>query len=94
MCIRDRSNSYPKFVAVSKLGADELVLEYMLNALRLRAGTTLANFVQTTALDPDVLTPTWQRLQEQGLMVRSSTQLAPTAKGFRFLNTLVQAFMP
>ncbi len=88
------SNSYPKFVAVSKLGADELVLEYMLNALRLRAGTTLANFVQTTALDPDVLTPTWQRLQEQGLMVRSSTQLAPTAKGFRFLNTLVQAFMP
>ena len=39
-----------KFVGLARIDTDTLAFEYMMNALRLRAGTSLENFVQTTAL--------------------------------------------
>lgn len=85
--------SSPKFVGVRKLSDEECVSEYMLNALRLVNGTSVANFEQNSRQSIQRIYPTWQRLKEQGLMVDDDRQLVATERGFLFVNQLVQAFL-
>jgi putative oxygen-independent coproporphyrinogen III oxidase len=71
---------------------DELVLEFLMNALRLREGVPIALFEQRTGLSRDRLEPMLHSLREEGLMQAQEDRLGTTAQGFRFLNLVLQRF--
>ncbi len=86
-------DNHPKFVGVRQITHDELPSEYMMNALRLRHGTILADFSRYTGLPLSTIMPTLKTLTQQGLLEPSDTLIKPTALGYRYVNHLVQAFL-
>ncbi len=72
----------------------ELPFEYMLNALRLNEGFTLAEFNSATGLAAPVVQQKLEELGLRGLMDGSAGRHCPSAMGFRFLNDLQAAFLP
>lgn len=74
------------------LGPGDLVGEYMLNALRLNAGFSTGEFAQRTGLAPGVLDARLGELCERGLLQRKGEQVAATAVGRRFLDTVIAEF--
>jgi oxygen-independent coproporphyrinogen-3 oxidase len=72
----------------------ELPFEFMLNALRLVDGFALDLFTQRTGLPVTAITPELDRAQQEGLVERSHAHVRPTARGRRFLNELMQRFLP
>jgi len=77
----------------TKVEPDELVFEFMLNALRLTQGFDLTLFEQGTGLPIKVIEPTLNQLVEKQLMQIDKNTLQTTALGKRYLNTLVEAFL-
>jgi oxygen-independent coproporphyrinogen-3 oxidase len=75
-----------------QLGEDDLILEFMLNALRLTDGVAEILFEQRTGIALDRIEPMLARAQEKELLERSDGHLWPTALGQRFLNDLVALF--
>jgi len=75
------------------LDQEQLISEFMLNALRLREGVETSLFQQSTGLAPKCMHNTWRRLQAQGLMVEGDDRLQTTELGWRFLNTVIESFM-
>jgi oxygen-independent coproporphyrinogen-3 oxidase len=79
----------------SRIVADaEMPFEFMLNALRLVEGFPLALFSQRTGLPLAVIEPQLRAAEAAGLLERSLTHARPSAKGQRFLNDLLGAFLP
>ena len=74
------------------LAPEELALEFMLNALRLRQGVASELFSQRTGLPPQQIAATVQQLQQRGLLVAATMRLQTTELGYRFLNSVVAAF--
>ena len=72
----------------------ELPFEFMLNALRLVDGFPLDLFTQRTGLPVTVITPELDRAEKEGLVERDHAHVRPTARGRRFLNELMQRFLP
>ena len=72
----------------------DLGFEFMMNALRLTGGFEAALFAERTGL---ALTAVEQPLREalqRGLITRDHVRIAPTKHGQRFLNDLLQLFLP
>lgn len=82
----------PKFVGIRQLTDSECVSEYMMNALRLVAGTSIDNFEKNSKQTIQRILPAWRQLQAQGLMAEGDTIVA-SARGFLFVNRLVQEFL-
>lgn len=76
------------------LTESDLVVEFALNALRLRAGVPLACFVARTGLAVACLEPGCARARALGLIDPSTTHLRASARGRRFLNALIGCFLP
>ena len=77
------------------LAGDELVFEFMLNALRLVDGFPETTFESRTGLAADRLSRAAQPSLERGLIERDSAGFwRPTELGSRFLNDLQGAFLP
>ena len=74
--------------------AGELPFEFMLNALRLTEGFPIALFMQRTGLPITVVERELAAAEREGLVVRDHVRIAPTAKGQRFLNDLLERFLP
>ena len=77
-----------------RVPATELPFEYMLNALRLREGFTLAHFAQATGQSAAAVQPALARLAGRGLIGEGRGIYRPTELGFRFLNDLQAEFLP
>lgn len=75
------------------LGEDDLVLEFAMNALRLRAGFELSLFQDRTGLDPECLASHLARARRLGLAELKDQQVRPTELGRWFLNDLIACFM-
>ena len=71
----------------------ELPFEFMLNALRLIEGFPVALFTQRTGLALNVVAPQLAHAERAGLIERDHARIAPTAKGQRFLNDLLEGFL-
>jgi len=86
----------PGFAAAGqRVEGDDLVFEFMLNALRLRAGFTESRFAERTGLEPGVLAARLQGVTERGLVRRTGdNRWVPTALGRRFLDDLQAEFLP
>ena len=72
----------------------ELPFEFMMNALRLSDGFATALFTQRTGLPLSVIDQPMREAEARGLIVRELDHIRPTPLGQRFLNELLQMFLP
>jgi oxygen-independent coproporphyrinogen-3 oxidase len=77
-----------------RLSEADLVLEFAMNALRLREGFEPSLFEQRTGLPIDRISGMVERARSAGLLVRGTQRIRPTELGYRFLNDLIQFFAP
>ena len=71
----------------------ELPFEFMLNALRLVQGFPVTLFTERTGLALDTVEPQLARAEAAGLIERDHARIAPSEKGRRFLNDLLETFL-
>ena len=76
------------------LTRDDLPFEFMMNALRLNEGVPAALFDERTGLPLIVCASALERARSLGLLERDATRLKPTLQGQRFLNDLLELFLP
>ena len=79
---------------VKTISRSELPFEFMLNALRLTDGFTLAMFVERTGLPVTAIAAKLDRAEAKGLITRDHINVRPTDKGRLFLNDLLEMFLP
>lgn len=72
----------------------DLPFEYMLNALRLRAGFELKDFTERTGLPITAIAKALEKAEAKGLIERSlGGHVRPTERGFDFLSDLQELFL-
>ena len=76
------------------IAREELGFEFMMNALRLTQGVEAELFKQRTGLELDQARKALQLAMDRGLLVAQPDVIRPTALGQRFLNELLQLFLP
>ena len=69
-------------------------LEFMMNALRLSEGFTLADFVTHTGISIQPWLGPIEKGITQGLLSRQNGRLQATERGFELLNEVLELFMP
>ena len=74
--------------------ADQLPFEFMLNALRLNDGVPIADFVARTGLSVDAIAAPLREAHALGWMIDDPGRLQATSLGLRFLNDLIEVFLP
>ena len=77
-----------------ELKETEVISEFMMFALRLNAGFSLAWFEEVTGIDARRLQPAMGSLLEQKLLEQSGRNIRATALGRRFLDTIIAEFLP
>ena len=77
----------------SKIAAEDLPFEFMMNALRLREGVASALFSQRTGLDFALIAATVADLRSRGWLVADDNRLQCTPLGWRYLNTVLDEFL-
>lgn len=73
---------------------DELGFEFMMNALRLIDGVPVDLFHQRTGLNIRTLEAAIKTAQSKGLLIIEAGNMRPTLLGQRFLNELLELFLP
>lgn len=81
-------------VAETLIAAEALPFEFMLNTLRLIEGVSTTLWSERTGLSPEVLAETVTALQHKGLLQNDANTLVATALGQRYLNRVIEAFLP
>ena len=77
----------------SEVGRAELPFEFMLNALRLREGVPMTQFLERTGLPPSSIAKALESARATGLLEADPRRLTPTVRGFDFLNDLQALFL-
>jgi len=72
----------------------ELAFEFVLNALRLKEGFSVALFEQRTGLSWHCLSSAFEQAKDRGLLNITNHQVCATTLGYRFLDDLVGLFLP
>lgn len=98
--LRYRKQSLPKNYHLQALAAANWVakkdqaFEFMLNALRLRAGVPRHLLAERTALREEDLAEIVQDLEKQELLEKDCTRFVCTPHGFLYLNDVLLRFLP
>ena len=71
----------------------ELPFEFMLNALRLRHGFSLADFTDRTGLPVTAIQAALAEAEVKGFITRDFQRVVPTERGFDFLSDLQSLFL-
>jgi oxygen-independent coproporphyrinogen-3 oxidase len=100
----ERARSPKEYIATIERGeppvespvpGEQLPFEFMLNALRLRAGFACTTFEARTGLAVSAIEPPLRRARERGLVREIDGQgWRCTDLGYRFLNDLLEYFLP
>lgn len=83
-----------------RIGADETItaeqlpFEFMLNTLRLNDGVPIADFAARTGLPLDAITAPLREAHARGWLIDDPDRLQATSLGRRFLNDLIEVFLP
>jgi len=89
------ATNLPEDAGLRELDADDIVFEYMLNALRLPAGFTVSGFEERTGLDFAAIRDALEKCRETGTLVcDDGHRWRPTELGLRFGNDLQAQFLP
>jgi oxygen-independent coproporphyrinogen-3 oxidase len=78
----------------SAIAAADLPFEFMLNALRLVEGFDAKLFGERTGLPPTAIEEKLRLAEGKGLIERDWKRIRPTLRGQRFLNELLELFLP
>ena len=85
----------PDVLAGSRqLDQGDLLLEFMMNALRLEQGFSQMLFEQRTGLSLEYAAAALQKACDRGLLIWQGDQIRPSEMGRRHLNQLLAYFMP
>ena len=84
----------PTAAEARTLTADDRVVEFMMNALRLSEGFEEGLFEARTGLSLERITPQLEQAEARGLLERSGGRIRTTADGARLLDGLLQLFLP
>lgn len=71
----------------------DLPFEYMLNALRLRGGFAIQDYLDRTGLPISTISAALDEAERKGLIQRDAGRVQPTERGFDFLNDLQALFL-
>lgn len=74
--------------------AEDRGFEFMMNALRLTGGFDTALFQERTGLPLSAVRQQLDEAEQRGLLVHDHLRIKPTILGRRFLNDLLQIFLP
>lgn len=88
----ENAGAMDAYIGERKLNQCDLVLEYMINALRLRNGFSLEQFSLHTGLDKDVLSPGLTEATKKGLLIQHGDNIRTTDRGFGFLSEIQLMF--
>jgi putative oxygen-independent coproporphyrinogen III oxidase len=77
----------------TEVSRSDLPFEFMLNALRLRDGFRLEDFVDKTGLPFTAIEQGLIEAERKGLIERDLVRVKPTERGFDFLNDLQSLFL-
>jgi len=77
-----------------EISADEMPFEFMLNALRLVEGFPATLFPDRTGMPISAIEAELSKAESMGLVERDHSRIGPTRKGERFLNDLLELFLP
>jgi len=80
--------------SVTVLSPADAVLEYAMNALRLDRGFTTAGFTAATGLPATAIALPVRRAVDRGLLQAAGNVIRATEDGQRYLNELLQLWMP
>jgi putative oxygen-independent coproporphyrinogen III oxidase len=72
----------------------DLPFEFMLNALRLKDGFALQDFMDRTGLPLSTIEQPLRQAEAKGLVTRDLVRVKPTEQGFDFLSDLQELFLP
>jgi oxygen-independent coproporphyrinogen-3 oxidase len=72
---------------------EEIPVEFMMNALRLNAGFAATLFEERAGLPLTAILRELADAERRGLIERDHARIAPTARGRRFLNDLLEIFL-
>ena len=75
------------------MAANELPCEFLMNALRLEAGFPPALFEARTGQPLTTILPQLQAAAGEALLTIGPERIAPTLRGRRFLNVLLERFL-
>ncbi|MGB1801137.1 MAG: radical SAM family heme chaperone HemW [Gammaproteobacteria bacterium] len=75
------------------LNRDDLALEFMMNALRLKEGVDAGLFLRRTGLPLSKIEKELTQAVDHGLIEWQTDNLRPTKKGQRYLNELLEIFV-
>ncbi len=78
----------------NRVAAAELGFEFMMNALRLTEGFSIPLFAARTGLPLSAVSVQMAEAERRGLLQQDGQMARPTLLGQRFLNDLLQLFLP
>ena len=90
----DTSRAERAVAQSNEVARAELPFEFMLNALRLRHGFSLADFSDRTGLSVTAIQSALAQAEAKGLITRDFQRVVPTERGFDFLSDLQALFLP
>ena len=76
------------------VAVEDLPCEFMMNALRLNQGFDVTLFEMRTSLTLRSIENQLKQAEKNGLIERSAQRISPTQRGQRFLNRLLEMFLP
>ncbi len=90
----DTARSERALAQSTEVARSELPFEFMLNALRLRHGFSLADFTERTGLPLTAIQAALAEAEAKGWVTRDFQRVVPTERGFDFLSDLQSLFLP
>ncbi|MGM9479586.1 radical SAM family heme chaperone HemW [Roseateles sp. NT4] len=77
----------------NEVARKDLPFEFMLNALRLKEGVTMTQFLERTGLPVSSIAKGLETARARGLLTDDAARIQPTERGFDFLSDLQQLFL-
>ncbi|MGH8763568.1 MAG: radical SAM family heme chaperone HemW [Nitrosospira sp.] len=90
----DQAAYGPPIMEQHEIGRNDRGFEFMMNALRLTSGFAPEMFMERTGLPVTSIQRQLDEAERRQLIVRDYQHIAPTLTGRRFLNDLLQIFLP
>ena len=90
----DSAHSMQRISTTSRLSVDDVVLEFAMNVLRLDQGFSPATFTAATGLPYAAIETIVNNVTADGLLSVKDGTIKATPKGQRYLNELLQGWMP
>lgn len=90
----DTAGTEQNFLTQEVITLQDIGFEFMLNALRLTDGFATPLFQQQTGLPLSHIDTVLQQAEQQGLISWDIHRIKPTDKGQRYLNSLIELFLP